>query len=380
MPGVALGVEDGLAAVEGVVVHDLESPLANEDGEGRLLGNVLGLSTDSGVDPCGVGAGSGEVVNVRVKDQVLGGVEQGSPEGGAFEAVLEHDGDALVDGLDAVKDTVHVLEDPGGGIVRETGSGTKGRQVVAGLVDGGNGEGVEGSALLGELEDLVNGLPAVVQVGLVVEPAVTHQTLANVEVVDTTGQGVKTNDDVHAVCLDGILGDLAEVGELVSVVELRAGDVNPGLVSCRDTQGVDTDAGKLIDGRGVEELGISCLEGRAALVAELTAQIPLIHCLGGGTTERCPPDRVVCLLLLEPASQVGTVGLEVSPVDKHVVGQDTLRPADLVGELGSIVDNSLGDVEGVHVLVVERRAGIRDISGGVVISDSQRADRELEVC
>lgn len=320
---------------------------------------------------------SGKVVHVGVEDEVLGGVEHGSPERGTLEAVLEHDGDALVDGLDALKDAIHVVEDPVGGVVRETGSGSERRQVIAGLVDGGDGEGVQVSALLGELEDLVNGLQAVVQVGLVVEPAVAHQTLTNVQVVDTAGEGVETDNDVHAVLLNGVLGDLAQVGELVTVVELGARDVNPGSIGCRDTQGVDADTCELVDGRLVEEVGVAGLESRAALVAKSTAESPLIRGLRGLAAERSPPDGIVGLLLLEPSSQVGTVGFEVSPVDEHVIGQDTLRPADLVRNFGSIVLDTLGDLERVHVLVVDGRTGIGSTGGTVVISDSQRASRQL---
>jgi hypothetical protein len=80
-PSVALGIEEGLAGLQG---------------ELGLLGDVGGLTADGRVDVVGIGTGGSEVVDVRVEDDVGGCVVEGSPVAGAQEAVLDHHGDALV--------------------------------------------------------------------------------------------------------------------------------------------------------------------------------------------------------------------------------------------------------------------------------------------
>jgi hypothetical protein len=95
-PSVALGIEEGLAGLQGVVEHGLERPFTDEDGELGLLGDVGGLTADGRVDVVGIGTGGSEVVDVRVEDDVGGCVVEGSPVAGAQEAVLDHHGDALV--------------------------------------------------------------------------------------------------------------------------------------------------------------------------------------------------------------------------------------------------------------------------------------------
>lgn len=72
VPRVALSIEYGLAGVQGVVVNSLERPFANKNREFGLLGDILGFATYSGVNVASVGAGSGEVVDVRVEDNILG--------------------------------------------------------------------------------------------------------------------------------------------------------------------------------------------------------------------------------------------------------------------------------------------------------------------
>jgi hypothetical protein len=51
------------------------------------------------------------------------------------------------------------------------------------------------AAVLDEVEDTIDSLERVVEVGGVVEPVVVEESLADVEVVYTTGKRVKTDDD-----------------------------------------------------------------------------------------------------------------------------------------------------------------------------------------
>lgn len=326
LPSEALGVEEQLPRGEGVVVLGLQRPLADERGElGRDGLEVGALAADGRGDVLRVGAGGGEVVDVAVDDQVLGGGEEGRPEVRALEVVLEHDGDALVEGLDLLEDTVHVGQDPVGAGVGETGGGAEAGEVSVGsLVDGAESECVLMPRVLEEFEDLVYGLEGVVEVGSVLEPVAVVESLTDVKAVDTTGQGVKADNDVHAILLDSVVGDGAKVLLLVASVELRARNLDPGGVGRRDTESVDTDGSKLVDRGGVQEGCIASLERRAALGTKVAAERPLVW---GTGVERVEPLGVVGLLLGQPTAQVSTVGLVGLPVD--VLGTaDTRGPAD----------------------------------------------------
>jgi len=200
-----------------------------------------------------VGTGGSKVVDVRVDDKVGRCVEVRLPESSTLEAVLDHDGDTAVDLGGASDNTVDVVSDPLSTLVGETGGCTEAREVVRGLVDGADGPGSQVTAGLDEVKDGVNGGVSVVKVGGVVEEVVVHESLTNIEVVDTTGEGVKANDDVHAVGVDGVISDGLKVLLLVTVVESRSRNVDPGGVGGRNTESVDTDGGELIDGRLVQE-------------------------------------------------------------------------------------------------------------------------------
>jgi hypothetical protein len=132
---------------------------------------------------------------------------------------------------------------------------------------------------------------------------------------------------VHLVFLNSILSDLPQPVLLFTIVELRTGNGNPCCVGGRDTEGVDTDAGKLIDCGGVEERSITRLKDGAAVLAKFLAECPLVR--GVGTTNRVPPDGVVCLLLGEPSSEIGTVSLKCPPIDIIPV-RDSFGPRDIV--------------------------------------------------
>jgi hypothetical protein len=255
LPCVTLGVEQQLAGSEGVVVLGLQRPLSDESGELARDGlEVSALAADSRRNVLGVGAGGGEVVDVGIDHEILGGVEKRSPVVGALEVVLKHDGDAFVELLDFLEDAVHVCQDPVRTSIGQTGRRTEASEMGVGcLVDGTEGESVLVARVLDELEDLVDSGESVVEVGGVLEPVAVAESLANVEAVHATWERVKTDDDVHVVLLDSILCDGAEVLLLVTSIKLRSRNLDPSGVGGGDTKSIHTDRGKLVDGRGVEE-------------------------------------------------------------------------------------------------------------------------------
>lgn len=164
LPSIPLCIKDALALgdIQSVIVHSLKGPLANEDRELGLLPEVRGLAADRRGDVLGVRTSSGEEVDMGVDNQVRVGIEQGRPIRSSLEAILQHDGNALVDSNDPRQDALHILHDPGGSLLRETISGTKSSQIVTGLVDGSDSECIHMTTAFDEFENLINSLPAVI--------------------------------------------------------------------------------------------------------------------------------------------------------------------------------------------------------------------------
>lgn len=105
---------------------------------------------------------------------------------------------------------------------------------------------------------------------------------ANVEAVDAAGQRVQSDDDVHVVLCNGVVCDCAEVGLLVAVVELGAGEVYPCSVGGGDAKGVDADGGEFVDATGVKVRSIASFEDRSAVGAKVLAKRPFIgRCASG---------------------------------------------------------------------------------------------------
>lgn len=168
-----------------------------------------------------------------------------------------------------------------------------------------------------EVEDGIDSIVGVGKVGGIVEPSIVEEGFTNIEVVDTSRERVESDDAVHIIIADGVVGDHLEERLLISVVELRTGDIHPRGISSGDSQSVDTDAGELINGRGVEERCVACFHYCTAFVTKRLAKVPLV---GGIGAVGIPPDRVMSLLLLKPRSKIGTVGLECSPIDETSSG------------------------------------------------------------
>lgn len=288
---------------------------------------------------------------MRVDDEVSRGVKVRLPESGALEAVLKHDWDTAVDLCNTSKDTGGVVGNPLSTLVGETSRSTEAGEVVRGLVNGGESPGGQVSTGLDEVKNGIDGVVGVVEVGGVVEEVVVHKSLTDVEVVDTTRERVKANNNVHAIGVDGVVGDGLEVLLLVTVVESRSGDLNPCRISCWDSEGVHADGGKLVNSRSVEEGGIAGFKSGAALVAEGLAESPFVRS-GGGVGDAGPPDRVVSLLLLEPSAKVGSICLEGVPVDETAsssglsggsrAGSSSCRADDPGGSGGLLAGTSIG--------------------------------------
>jgi hypothetical protein len=100
-----------------------------------------------------------------------------------------------------LENTVKVGVDPVRTVDCESSSRSETGKVIRGLVDRSNGEGIHVSAILDEVEDTINSLVRVVEVGGVIEPVIMEESLADVEVVDATRKRVKTDDD----CSDSLV-------------------------------------------------------------------------------------------------------------------------------------------------------------------------------
>jgi len=220
---------------------------------------------------------------------------------------LNHNRDTAVNLGGTGHNAGNIVSNPLSTLGRETSRSTEATEVVRCLVDGSDGPGSQVSAGLDEIKNGIDGFVGVVEVGSVVEEVIVHESLTDVEVVDTTGERVETNDDVHAVGVNSVVSDGLKVLLLVTVVESGSRDVDPGCVSGRDTESVDTNRGELINGRGVEEAGVTGLESRATLVTKSLAESPLVR----GSRQvgnASPPDRVVSLFLLQPTAEVRAIG------------------------------------------------------------------------
>lgn len=65
-------------------------------------------------------------------------------------------------------------------------------------------------------------------------PSSVSKGFSNLEAVDSSGKGVESDDDVHAVLANGVLRNCLELGLLLSVVQLRPGNDSPRRVGCKE--------------------------------------------------------------------------------------------------------------------------------------------------
>jgi hypothetical protein len=169
------------------------------------------------------------------------------------------------------------------------------------------------------------------------------------------------------------LCDGAEVLLLVASVELGSGNLDPGGVCGGDAEGVHSDGGEFVNGRGVEEGGIASLKSRATLVTKVAAESPLIRSTG---VERVEPFGVVGLLLGQPTAEVGAVGLVGLPVDV-VATVDALGPVDR-GAVSDAASYFLDDVEWALIMVL---GDLTVAASGVGVQDDAKLLQEVvQVC
>lgn len=110
--------------------------------------------------------------SILTEDNVVGAVVERSPEGGTLETVLDHHGDSRIDLGNLLEDTKHVSVDPVSAVGSKTSIGTESNKVSVGsLVDGSDGEGVDVTRSLDEVEDAIDSLERVFKVRAVKEPA-----------------------------------------------------------------------------------------------------------------------------------------------------------------------------------------------------------------
>ena len=155
----------------------------------------MGLAAHGRVDVAGVCTSGGEVVDVRIEDNVFRCVVEGCPVTSTHEAILNHHRNALVHLGDLLEYPIEVSVDPVRSIDSETSSRSETSEVVGSFVDWCDRESVNVAALLDEVKNTIDSLEGVVKVCRVLEPGLVEECLADVEVVYTTGKRVETDDN-----------------------------------------------------------------------------------------------------------------------------------------------------------------------------------------
>lgn len=117
------------------------------------------------------------------------------------------------------------------------------------------------------MQNLVDGLQGVVQGGLVMEPAPVPGFLADRKTVDTPGERMDVDDNMHIVFGNGILSNILQISCLVPRIQLRAGQIDPCRIGGGNAQDTHVGLGQLIDILGGDEGGISIFERRTTLRA-----------------------------------------------------------------------------------------------------------------
>ncbi len=150
-----------------------------------------------------------------VENKVVAAGEVSRPELFALEATLEHDWNLLVHACNVVQHGLDALEDPSIAGVGESSWSAEGGEVlvICWLVH-------RLDEVLDEGNCGLDNLHRVDEVGFVVVPVPVAIRLADSQTVDTTGQAVDIENDVHAVLLDSRGGNLLAVLLLIARVQL----------------------------------------------------------------------------------------------------------------------------------------------------------------
>jgi hypothetical protein len=190
-----------------------------------------------------------------------------------------------------------------------------------------------------EVQDAVDRLQGVVQVGLVVEPIVSSERFADLERVETTcqrrrrvrtlysssktaheltWQRMQPNDDMHAIRADGVVGDLAQILLLIATIQVGSRDFHPGRVGHRDPKCVDVDRRKLVD-RGVGDIG------SVVLLENLAASL-----LSHGLTER-PLVGHICTAIDPDVRRVSGFNFEPGACQCRITCDEFVMPSHATG-------------------------------------------------
>lgn len=99
------------------------------------------------------------------------------------------------------------------------------------------------------------------------EPAPVPGFLADGKTVDTPGERMDVDDNMHVIFGNGILGNILQIRRLVPRVQLRARQIDPRCVGGWNAQDAHVSLGQLIDIPGGDEGGVSMFEHRTTLRA-----------------------------------------------------------------------------------------------------------------
>jgi hypothetical protein len=106
----------------------------------------------------------------------------------------------------------------------------------------------------------------------------------DIEPVDASWERVQTKNDVHAILLDGVVGDRSQVLLLVTVVQHRSGNIDPSGVGGGDSKSVDANRGELVNIGGGNESRVVVFQNFATrFLSDSLAESPLIRDTGSST-------------------------------------------------------------------------------------------------
>lgn len=110
------------------------------------------------------------------------------------------------------------------------------------------------------------------------------QSFSDVEPVGSSRKGVETEDNMHTVLLDSVVGDGSEVNLLVTMMQPRPPDIEPCSVGGGNTQGVDTYGCELVNVGGGDKSRVVVLESDStSFLSNSLTEGPLVGNAGSAT-------------------------------------------------------------------------------------------------
>lgn len=139
---------------------------------------------------------------------------------------------------------------------------------------------------------------------------------------------MQADDNVHAIFIDSIGRDCLQIVDLVSRVELRAWNFDPGCIVSRDPKGAESCLGQLVNSLCSDERRVSLLEYGSTARAKMDTETPFVS---GVAAVLVPKGSVKGFLLDKPCPEVGAVGLESFPIDVSCTGSSTCHTGSQKG-------------------------------------------------